>query len=101
MRRQIAASDEEIDAALDAALAVEIDGTFLQGREADVGCVYRMSPMYATQVLELIMTTATADSIPLDKLYLDDIRNSLASDEDRPECINTVLRIFSDTPTER
>jgi hypothetical protein len=102
LRRQIAASDEEIDNALDVALAVEIDGTqFPRERMADVGYVYRMSPAYATHVLDLIITTATADSISLNKLFLDDIRNSMASDEDRGECIDTVLRIFSDTPIER
>jgi len=68
---------------------------------ADVGYVYRMSPAYATHVLDLIITTATADSISLNKLFLDDIRNSMASEEDRGECIDTVLRIFSDTLVER
>lgn len=60
-----------------------------------------MSPGYATHVLNLVITTATADSIPLNKLFLDDIRNSIASDEERGECIDTILRLFSDTPVER
>ena len=101
LRRQIAASDEEIDNALEAALAVEIDGIIFERRCANSGYAYRMSPAYATHVLDLIITTAIADSMPLNKLFLDDIRNSMASDEDRGECIDTVLRIFSDSAVER
>ena len=60
-----------------------------------------MSPAYVTQLLELIVTTATADSLPLHSLLQDDIIKSLSSDEERPECIQVVLKSFSETPIER
>jgi len=40
LRRQIAASDEEIDNALDSALAVEIDGTVSLGKEELMKVMY-------------------------------------------------------------
>jgi hypothetical protein len=70
-------------------------------RGADVGFVYRMSPAYVTHLLELIITTAIADSMSLENLVLNDVKTSIASDEDRIECVRTILKIFSDTPFER
>jgi hypothetical protein len=99
LRRGIAASDKEIDDALETAFAVEIDGTHLKKVDADY--VYRLSPAYVTQILDLIISTATADSLPLDNLRQDDIVKFLASDEERPECIHIVLKTFSGTQVER
>lgn len=100
LRRGIAASDLEIDTALDAASSVEIDG-IATSLFVNSGYVYRMSAGYTTHLLDLIVTTATADSLPLDNLNLDKIITSLASDEERPECIQAILRLFSETPLER
>jgi hypothetical protein len=60
-----------------------------------------MSPAYATQILDLIISTATADSLPLDNLQQEDIVKFLASDEERRECIHVVLQTFSESPVER
>jgi hypothetical protein len=60
-----------------------------------------MSPVYTTNLLDLILATATADSLPLHSLYLNDITKSLASDDERPECIQAILKIFSDKLFER
>src|SRR5271169_1926153 len=98
--RRIAASDLEIDNALDAAFAVEIDGT-TSSVLAELGYVYRMSAGYTTHLLDLIITTATADSLSLNNLTLDQIQISLSSGEERPECIQVILRLFSETPHER
>lgn len=100
LRNSIAASDLEIDAALEAALALEIDGTS-SGEKVDSGYMYRMSPAYATQILDLIISTATAGSLPLDNLLQDDIVKFISSDDERPECIHLVLKTFSDTSFER
>lgn len=100
LRRRIAASDLETDTALNTAFAVEIDGT-TRSVLAELGYVYRMSAEYTTHLLDLIITTATADSLSLNNLTLDQIQISLSSDEERSECIQVILRLFSETPHER
>lgn len=60
-----------------------------------------MSPDYTTHLLDLIITTATADSLPLNNLALDKIKASLSSDEERLECIEAILKLFSEIPSER
>ena len=67
----------------------------------DLGYVYRMSPGYTTHLLDLIITTAIADSLPLNNLTLDQIQNSISSDEEKPECIEAVLKSFSEDAFER
>jgi sister chromatid cohesion protein DCC1 len=59
-----------------------------------------MTPAYVTQILDFIITAATANSLPLDALTLVSILTSFG-DEERPECIQTILRTFSKSPTER
>ena len=100
LRRSIAASDAEIEEALNAALAVEVDGSGPLD-QSNTGYVYRISPLYATNLLDLILTMATADSLPLKSLSLNDVMRSLASEEERPECIQVILKTFSDQPFER
>lgn len=100
LRRGVAASDLEIDDALVAALAVEIDG-MTPIILANVGYIYRISPSYATHLLDLIIATATADSLPLSNLTLNDVERSLNSSDERPECIETILRSFAEIPVER
>ena len=100
LRRSIAASDSEIDSALNASLAVEIDGSFSLGF-TKAGYVYQMSPVYATHLLDLITSTATADSIPITAISLNDLLRSLDSHDERPECIEAILRHFSDSSHER
>jgi len=68
---------------------------------AELGYVCRMSAGYITHLLDLIITTATADSLSLKNLTLDQIQISLSSDEERPECIQVILRLFSETPHKR
>ena len=67
----------------------------------ELGYVYRMSAEYTTHLLDLIITTATADSLPLNNLTLEQINTSLSSDDEKPECIEAVLKSFSETPYER
>jgi len=62
------------------------------------GYIYRMSMAYVNQVLDLIIATITADSIPIDNLTVEKITSSLSTD-DRPECIASILNFFSTTPT--
>ena len=62
------------------------------------GYVYRMSIAYVNQLLDLIMATIAADSIPVDNLTVEKITSSLTTD-DRPECIASILNFFSTTPT--
>lgn len=101
VRRRLAASDLEIDTALRSAMAVEIDGKIIERYLlTSSGFVYRMTPAYVTQILDFIITAATADSLPLDALTLVSILTSFA-DEERPECIQTILRTFSKSPIER
>lgn len=71
------------------------------GTCAESGYVYRMSPEYTTHLLDLIITTATADSLPLNSLTLDKLKTSLSFDEERPECIEAILKLFSEIPSER
>lgn len=68
--------------------------------EADVGYVYRLSVAYATQLLDLIIATIAADSLSFNELTLDKVMTSLASD-DRPECIQAILKAFSESPNDR
>jgi len=60
-----------------------------------------MSPVYTTNLLDLILATATADSLPLNSLTLNDLMRSLASEEEKLECIKVILKTFSDDPFER
>jgi Sister chromatid cohesion protein Dcc1 len=62
-----------------------------------VGYVYRMTAAYVNQLLDLIIATITADSIPLDTLNPNTLLTSLSTD-DRPECIHAILKFFSTTP---
>lgn len=71
------------------------------GTCAELGYVYRMSAGYTTHLLDLIITAATADSLPLNSLTLNQIKTSISSDEERPECIEAILKSFSETPSER
>lgn len=59
-----------------------------------------MTAAYVTQILDFIITAATADSLPLDALTLVSILASFGEDE-RPECIQTILQTFSKSPKER
>lgn len=68
---------------------------------ANLGYVYQMTAEYITHLLDLIITTAIADSMPLNNLTFDIIQSSLSSNEERKECIKTVLRSFSETAAER
>ena len=60
-----------------------------------------MSPAYVSHLLDLIILTATADSLPLNNLAVGEIIRSLSSDDEKPECIQAVLKSFSDVPIER
>lgn len=60
-----------------------------------------MSAGYTTHLLDLIITAATADSLSLDSLTLNQIKTSISSDEERPECIEAILKSFSETASER
>ena len=60
-----------------------------------------MSARYTTHLLDLLITTVKADSLPLHNLTLKQVTTSLSSDDERPECIEAILRLFSETPHER
>ena len=102
LRRQVAASDLEIDTALSDIFAVEIggDSCSLLPALTDLGYVYRMSSAYVTQLLDLILTTAIAEALNLERLLAHDIITSPALDEDKPECVEAILTQFSKRPIE-
>ena len=101
VRRGIAASPAEINQALYDAHAVEIDGIDVKLRWLMKGYVYRMSPAYVSQLLDLIIITSTADSLPLNNLLVNEILRSLSSEDEKPECIHAILKSFSEVPRER
>lgn len=102
LRRQVAASDLEIETALSDVFAVEIDGesSSLLPTLTDLDYVYRMSSAYVTHLLGLILTTAIADSLNLERLLAHDIITSPSLEEEKPECVETILTQFSKRPIE-
>jgi hypothetical protein len=58
-----------------------------------------MSPPYATNLLDLILAAATADSLSLTSLCLPSLLTAINSSDDRPECIHTLLKAFSSSHT--
>lgn len=66
----------------------------------NIGYVYRMSPTYISQLLDLVITTAVADSLNLQKLLSHDLTTSPTLDGEIPECIETILTQFSHHPIE-
>src|SRR5579859_7726156 len=59
-----------------------------------------MSPTYISHLLDLIITTAVADSLNLHTLLSHDLTTSPSLDEEIPECIETLLTQFSTHPIE-
>jgi Sister chromatid cohesion protein Dcc1 len=58
-----------------------------------------MSPTYTTNLLDLILATAMADSLPLDSLSLSSLLAAIGTADDRPECIQALLHAFSSPAT--
>lgn len=101
LRRKVAASDLEIDAALIDVFAVEIDGdSYSLLTLTDLAYVYRMASAYVTQLLDLILPTAITEALNLERLLAHDIITSPPLDEEKPECVEAILSQFSKRPIE-
>ena len=60
-----------------------------------------MNETQLTPTISLSHNPLSFPALPLHNLTLKQVTTSLSSDDERPECIEAILRLFSETPHER